>query len=90
MQTPTKQVITILAINNPSVLRSVLKSFKCLLFIVCIRVKIIVIDSKKTKIYVNVTVGLTAVFFLTIGRRAIKETIKVDKLNNIFPFYLLF
>jgi len=58
--------------------------------IICISVKIVVKDSTNTKIYVKVTVGLTAVFYLTVGIKAIKDTNKADILSIIFPVYLLF
>jgi len=46
-------------------------------------------DSIKTKIYVNVTTGLTAVFSLTVGINAIKDTNKADKLITILPVFVL-
>lgn len=54
-----------------------------------INVNIVVKDSIKTKIYVNVTTGLTAVFSLTVGINAIKDTNKADKLITILPVFVL-
>ena len=86
----TREVITTLAIKSPSYFISVPKSLSSLNMIMCIKVKIVVKDSTKTKIYVKVTVGLTAVFYLTVGIKAIKDTNKAEMFSIIFPVYWLF
>lgn len=62
MQPATKAVIIMQAIINPSVLTSVTKPSSFLYSTKWISVNIVVDDSIKTRIYVNVTVGLIAVF----------------------------
>lgn len=50
----------------------------------------VVNDSIKTRIYVKVTVGLIAVFYLTVGIKAIKETSTAAMLSITFPLCFVF